>query len=118
MLARKRKPQFEVLPAGEMRAKHGLTAENRPTVRLDPSAVPPALRPLIPLAEWFGVGDDLIRADIVTNSPAADLVAMRAAVEAQADAFDDWLAGPAARGPAFSPEYLAFSCLRMAADGC
>ncbi len=114
-MARKRKPEFEVLPAGEMRAKYGLTAENRPTIRLDPSAVPPALRHLVPLAEQFGVGDDLIREDIVAKTPATELTAMRAAVEAQADAFDEWLAG--ADGPRFSPEYIAFSCLRMAADG-
>jgi hypothetical protein len=73
-----------------MRAKYGLTAENRPTITLDPSAVPPALRPLIPLAERFGVGDDLIRADIVAKTPDGKLAAMRAAVEAHADAFDDW----------------------------
>lgn len=117
-MARKRKPRFEVLPAGEMRAKYGLTAENRPTIRLDPAAVPPALRHLIPLAEQFGVSDDLIREDIVAKTPAAELAAMRRAVAAHADAFDDWLAGPEADGPRFSPEYIAFSCLRMAADGC
>jgi hypothetical protein len=117
-MARKRKPRFEVLSAGEMRAKYGLTAESRPTIRLDPSAVPLTLRPLIPLAERFGVGDDLTRADIVAKTPAVELAAMRAAVEAQAGAFDDWLAGPQAGGPEFSPEYHAFSCLRMAADGC
>ena len=112
-----REGDFEVLPAGEMRAKYGLTAENRPTITLDPSAVPPALRHLIPLAEQFGVSDDLIREDIVAKTPAAELALMRAAVEAQPDAFDDWLAGPEADGPGFSPEYIAFSCLRMAADG-
>ena len=117
-MARKGKPKFEVLPAGEMRAKYGLTAENRPTIRLNPSAVPPALRPLIALAEEFGVGDDLIREDIVAKTPAAELTAMRVAVEAHTDAFDEWLAGPEADGPKFSPEYIAFSCLRMAADGC
>jgi hypothetical protein len=48
------------------------------------------------------VGDDLIRADIVAKTPAEQLAAMRAAVEAQADAFDDWLAGPDADAPAAS----------------
>jgi hypothetical protein len=68
-------PHFEVLPAGEMRRRYGLTAENRPTIRLDPVAVPPALRRLVPLAEQFGVGDDLIRADIVAKTPAVELAA-------------------------------------------
>jgi len=116
-VARKRKPHFEGLPAGEMRAKYGLSAENRPIIRLDPSAVPPALRKLLPLAEQFGVGDDLIRADIVAKTPSAELSAMRQVVLAHDDAFDEWLAGPEANGPGFTPEYIAFSCLRMAADG-
>jgi hypothetical protein len=108
---------FEVLPAGEMRRKYGLFAENRPTITLNPAAVPPVLQHLIPLAEQFGVGDDLIRTDIIKKTPAADIVAMQLAVEAHADAFDEWLAGPESSGPKFSPEYIAFSCLRLAADG-
>jgi hypothetical protein len=56
---------YEVLPAGEMRAKYGLTAENRPTIVLDVAKVPAGLRPLIPLAEQFGINDDLIREDVV-----------------------------------------------------
>jgi len=100
-----------------MRNKYGLTAENRPYFRLNPSAVPPALRPLIPLAEQFGVSDDLIREDIVSKTPAGELAAMQAAVQALADAFDEWLAGPEAKGPKFSAEYIAFTSLRMAADG-
>jgi hypothetical protein len=73
---------------------------------------------LIPLAEQFGVGDDLIRADVVARTPAAELAAMRAAVQAHDDTFDAWLAGPEAAGPKLCAEYLAFTCLRMAADGC
>jgi hypothetical protein len=115
-VARKQKLEFGVMPASEMRAMHGLTADNRPTILLDPSAVPPALRHLIPLAERFGISDDLIREDVVVQSPAADLAAMRSAVEAHNDAFDEWLAGPSADGPDFSPEYIAFTCLRMTAD--
>src|SRR6476469_3505388 len=101
-----------------MRAKYGLTAENRPTIVLDAVKVPAALRPLIPLAEQFGVSDDLIREDLITKSSAEELEAMRRAVEAHADAFDEWLAGPEAEGPEYSEEYIAFTCLRMAADGC
>lgn len=115
-MARKRKLEFKVQTAGEMRVEYGLTAENRPTIRLDPSAVPLDLRQRIPLAEQFGVSDDLIRLDIVAKTPAAELAATCAAVQAHDDAFDEWLAGPAADGPAFSPEYIAFTCLRMASD--
>jgi len=113
-----REGDYEVLPAGEMRAKYGLTAENCPTIALDASRVPATLRPLIPLAERFGVSDDLIREDLITKSSAEELEAMRRAVEDHAEAFDEWLAGPEAQGPGYSEEYIAFSCLRMAADGC
>jgi hypothetical protein len=62
------------------------------------------------------IGDDLIRADLMARTRAQELEAMRRAVLAQEDAFDEWLAGPEADGPDFSDEYLAFTCLRMAAD--
>ena len=113
-----RKGNFEILPPDEMRAKYGLTAENRPTIVLDAAKVPPGLRPLIPLAEQFGINDDLIRLDVVAKTPVGELEAMRRVVEAHDAAFDEWLAGPQAEGPGFSREYIAFTALRMAADGC
>jgi hypothetical protein len=109
---------FEVLPAGEMRKKYGLTADSRPTVRLDPAKVPESLRPLIPLAELYGISDDLIRADFVAKAPPGDLAELRRIVQEHDALLDDWLAGPAADGPTFSAEYIAFTCMRMAADGC
>jgi hypothetical protein len=108
---------FEVLPAGEMRRRYGLVAENRRTPTLDPNAVPQALRHLVALAERFGESDDLIRADIVAKAPREELAAVRQTVAAQDRDFDVWLAGPEADGPDFSPEYIAFTCLRMACDG-
>jgi hypothetical protein len=107
---------FEVLPTGAMRAKYGLTAENRPTIVLDPAEVPAGLLGLIPLAERFGVADDLIRLDVLAKTGADELAAMREAVQSQDDAFNEWLAGPEADGPNFSDAYVAFTCLRMAAD--
>ena len=117
MTRKERKPKFEVLPTGEMRAKYGLTAENRPTLRLDPTKVPESLRPLLRLAEWYGISDDLIRADVLAKTSPAELAVMQATVGAHDDALDAWLAGPEAKGPSFSDEYIAFCCLRMAADG-
>ena len=109
---------FEVLPAGEMRRKYGFTAENRPLIKLEPSKVPDSLRHLIPLAEEFGIGDDLIRADVLAKTQTSNLAELRRQVEINQDALDAWLAGPESYGPDWSPEYLAFSCMRMAADGC
>src|SRR5437763_1567574 len=104
---------FEVLPAGEMRAKYGLTAENRPTITLDPAKVPPGLRHLIPLAEQFGISDDLIREDLLAKTPPGDVETVQRFVEAHNDRFNDWLVGSAAIQPRLSPEYIAFTCLLM-----
>lgn len=112
------KTDFKVLPAGEMRKQYGLIAENRQSLALDCSNVPAPLRGLIPLAEEFGIGDDLIRHDLVAKCDPSILADMRNAVFAHDDELDAWLAGPAANGPTFSAEYIAFTCLRMAADGC
>ncbi len=109
--------KWEVLPAGEMRRKYSLYADNRPIIKLDPANVPSPLRPLIPLAEVFGIGDDLIRADFIARLPAEALENLRKTVEPFADELDKWLAGPAAGKPPFGPEYIAFTCMRMAADG-
>ncbi len=109
-----REDDFEILPAGEMRDKYGLYAENRPTIRLDPLKVPERLRQLIPLAEQFGISDDLIREDVVAKTPPAEVAAAREAVKALDHVFDECLAGPEADGPEFSDEYIAFSCLRIA----
>jgi hypothetical protein len=111
-------PGFEVLRAGEMRKKYGLTAENRPIIRLDPATIPEPLRHLIPLAERFGISDDLIRAAYMDKTPLADVEELRRVVQEHDALLDEWLAGPAAEGPTFSAEYIAFSCMRMAADGC
>ncbi len=98
--------------------KYGLTAENRPVIKLDAASVPERLRHLIPLAERFGISDDLIRADFLEKTPAADLDELRRVVQEHDPLFDEWLAGPTADGPTWSAEYIAFSCMRMAADGC
>lgn len=109
---------YEILPAEEMRKKYGLYAENAPRIRLDASKVPEALRSLIPMAERFGVSDDLIRDDVRRNAPPEELEQLRRAVEHRRDALDAWLAGPEAAGPKYSAEYIAFSAMCMAADEC
>jgi hypothetical protein len=114
-MARERET-FEVLRAGEMRAKYGLTAENRPEIHLDPSRVPDGLRHLIPLAERFGISDDLIRDDFLAKTPKAELLEMKKIVYQHQDLFERWLAGPQSSGPTFSDEYVAFTCLLMSAD--
>src|SRR5438046_493049 len=98
---------WEVLPSAEMRKKYGLYAENRPTIKLQPKNVPAKLRVLIPLAEQFGVSDDLIREDILSKTSKNDLEELQTTIERYDDLLDEWLAGPEADGPNFSDEYIA-----------
>lgn len=108
--------RYEVLTADEMRRKYGLVASNRPVIRLDPAKVPEKLRHLIPYAELWGVGDDLMRDDIVRTAPAEALADLKRIVLENEDLIDEWLAGPAADVPDPSDEYLAYSAMRIAAD--
>ena len=52
---------YELLSAREMSRKYGLTAENRPVIALNAANVPEELRALLPPAEFWGIGDDVIR---------------------------------------------------------
>jgi hypothetical protein len=115
---RKHKPDehWEVLPAGEMRRKYGLYAERRPFIRLDPKRVPELLRELIPLAEKYGISDDLIREDFFAKTPKRELTKLKRTLAKHHDLLDEWLAGPEADGPGFSDEYIAFSAMRMGID--
>jgi hypothetical protein len=107
---------WEVLPAGEMRRKYGLYAENRPVIVLDPARVPEPLRGLIPLAEKFGIGDDLMREDFFAKTPKDELRNLVQALGKHNRELDVWLAGPESSGPDYSAEYLAFSSMRMGVD--
>src|SRR5262245_44357573 len=103
--------RFEILPSKVMRDKYGLTAEKRPAITLDPAKVPPGLRQLIPLAEQFGISDDLIREDVLAKTPRDQIRAARDAVTAHNAQLDEWLAGPESYNPKPSAEYIAFTCL-------
>jgi hypothetical protein len=96
-----------------MRAKYGLTAENRPTISLDARKVSLALRHLIPLAECFGVSDDLIREDLLAETPAQDSKAMREDVAKHADDFEARLAGAEIQVSLLS----GVPCVDLFADG-
>jgi hypothetical protein len=108
--------QFEVATGGELRRRYGLTAENRPTIHLDPRKVPKELRHLLPLAEYWGVGDDLIRDDIVYKADPEARQALVAAVARHEDALSAWLTSPEALHLGPTPAYVAFTCMRMASD--
>jgi len=110
--------RFEVMSVGEMRKKYYTPGEQPPPVRLDPVHVPERLRILIPLAEKWAISDDILRADAVRRASPDEIANLKKIVQDYDDVFDEWLAGPEARSPNPSAEYLAFSNMRMAADGC
>jgi hypothetical protein len=107
---------WEIQPADQMRRKYGLNAENRPSIKLRPTRVPEPLWPLIPLAEKFGISDDLIREDFFAKTPKNELAELERTLAEYDDLIDEWLAGPEADGPTFSDEYVAFSAMRMGVD--
>jgi len=108
----------ELLSVEEMRKKYGLVAENRQYIKLDKEKVPVALRHLIPYAELWGVSDDLIRQDMINKAPIEAVEELIGIVKDHADLLDEWLAGPESENlNNLSDEYLAFSAMRMAADG-
>lgn len=84
--------------------------------RLDPAMIPPALRELIPLAERFGITDDVGRELLVLSASPEEIANLKTAIALHEDDLDAWLAGPEADAPTVSAEYLAFSAMRMAAD--
>lgn len=116
MSDKRRGGEFEVGSVADLQRKYGLTAQNRSYFRLSESAVPAKLRPLIPYAEYWGVGDDIIREDLVRRAPSQARRDLRRIVAAYADELDDWLAGPEADLPVSSREYIAFSNMRIAAE--
>jgi hypothetical protein len=109
-------PLYRVLRVSELRMRYGLTASAAPEVVFDDKDVPVALRHLVPLARGWGVGDDVIREDLVRVASADARAELKAAVSEAEDELDAWLAGPEAFEPTQSDAYLAFSNLRMAAD--
>lgn len=107
---------FEVGTSQDLQQKYGLSAENRPGIHLDPAKVPARFHYLIPLAEKYGIGDDIIRDDVIASTPAHELAELEQVTAVYDALLEDWLAGPEAYSAEISDEYAAFSCLSMAAE--
>lgn len=107
---------FEVAPAWRLKEKYGLNAANRPVIHLDSARVPEKYRRWIPLAERWGIGDDIIRDDCLDHASPEELRDILAYGEVVDDVLTDWLAGPEAESPDPTEEYVAFTCLMMAWD--
>ena len=101
-----------------MRQKYYAQDEEPPVISLNPENVPVELRFLIPHAEKWGISDDMLRARFIAKAPREEITELQKLVASCDDLLDQWLAGPKAQHPPFSQEYLAFTNMRMAADGC
>jgi len=113
-----RDDRFEILSLGQMKQKYYRPGEEPPLLRLSPENVPESLRNLISLAERWGISDDTLRRESIKNASRADVDELQRTVTQFDDELDAWLAGPDAASAHHSAEYLAFSNMRMAADGC
>ncbi len=71
-------------PAAELR-------DARCANRIDPTAVPEPFRALVPLASYWGIGDDAIRGDAVDAASAADRQALVDALAGKVAAIDAWI---------------------------
>jgi len=105
-----------VATGSELKETFELTAENRPTIKLNPEHVPDELRVLIPYAEEWGIDDDLIRADVIGKASPEALKDLILTVSNYQDSINEWLAGPEAYQDKQTKEYHTFSALLMTFD--
>jgi hypothetical protein len=87
-----------------------------PGTKFDILNVPENLRQLAPYAAFWGLADDLEREHLVNIAPTNIARELRDIVASFDDALDEWLTGAEADSDCPSDAYVAFSCLRMAAD--
>jgi hypothetical protein len=81
----------DVAPSGELQEAYGLECESRPAARLDSGNVPAHLRHLTPLAERWGIGDDVIRGDCVDSASEEDKKELHDALNEPYDDITAWL---------------------------
>lgn len=82
---------YEILPANEMKQKYGLTIENYKPQRFNPKNIPESLRDLIPLAQKWGIDDDIIRDDLQEKASDDEKEALKSALGGRIKDIDEWL---------------------------
>jgi hypothetical protein len=80
----------------------------------NPAQVPDDLRDLAPLAQKWGIGDDLLRNELIDSASPAELQALRDAVLPKMDRITQWL--DSFPPDALSPEAAAFMYLLEVVD--
>jgi len=82
--------------------------------QLDPARVPEALRPLVPVAQTWGIGDDVERADYIARASAADREELRQAIAPHQARITAWLDSFGAHP--MSDEAAAFMYMQLAVE--
>jgi len=84
---------------------------------LDPAKVPPYVVPLLPIAEKWGIGDDIERTQLVEAATQSDLELLATCLDnVDEEAVFGWLAGPESYLSPPTDEYVAVTNLTMAID--
>ena len=100
----------------ELRGFYGSFYAASPLVPIKTTHVPEPVRALIPYARFWGLADDVQREQLIDSARPEIIEDLKDAIDSLAAELDEWLAGPEARSPQPSDEYVAFSAMRMAAD--
>jgi hypothetical protein len=103
-----------IASSSAIQKQFGLHAENRPILHLDPVHVPADLRHLVPLAEKWGIGDDIIRNDLINKSSNAEKRELHDSLYAPFERITQFLASFAGRP--LSAEAEAFMYMQTALD--
>ena len=111
---RRARSRRDIASASDIQKHFGLYVENRPILRLDPVQVPTDLRHLVPLAEKWGIGDDIIRNDLINRSSSAEKRELHDSLYAPFERIADWLTSFAGRP--LSAEGEAFMYMQTALD--
>lgn len=82
----------------------------------DITKIPPELHDLIPYARFWGIGDAIIRDDIIENAPKVVLINLQEVFDKYEILIEEWLCGPEIDNDDPTNEYIAFSALQMAVD--
>jgi hypothetical protein len=111
---RRARSRRDIAPAADLQKHFGLYAENRPIAKLDPEHVPAHLRHIVPLAEKWGIGDDIIRNDLIDKSSRVERCELHDALYEPFEDITVWLNSFAGRS--LSPEAEAFMYMQSALD--
>ena len=109
------RPNFEVLTVSKVRERYRLAGIRAEPVDFDERHVPASLKHLIPLARVFGIGDDVLRDDLVAAADPSARQELKQLLRAADNDLNEWLTSPAELANP-TAAYLAFTNLRMAAD--